>query len=106
MCAYTISCLLAALLSAFESGKNIRVIIVDSRPSMEGKLLLRSLAKAGMRCDYCLVNAVSYMMGDVTKIVLGASAMLSNGAALANVGTALVAGTNSPTHTHTHPCRQ
>lgn len=68
-----------------------RVVVVDSRPHYEGKKLVKSLADAGLQCTYIHINALSYIMRDVTKVLLGASAFMSNGVAVGRVGTALVA---------------
>ena len=68
-----------------------QVIVVDSRPKLEGKELLRSLTNRGISCTYVLISALSYVMAEVTKVMLGASAMLSNGNVVSRVGTASVA---------------
>ena len=68
-----------------------RVIVVDSRPLLEGKKLLRTLRAANIDCSYILLNALSYIMRDVTKVYLGASALMSDGGILGRVGTACVA---------------
>uniref|UniRef100_K3WT83 Translation initiation factor eIF2B subunit delta n=1 Tax=Globisporangium ultimum (strain ATCC 200006 / CBS 805.95 / DAOM BR144) TaxID=431595 RepID=K3WT83_GLOUD len=70
---------------------NFRVIVVDSRPHYEGKKLVKSLADTGLPCTYIHINALSYIMRDVTKVLLGASAFMSNGVAVGRVGTAMVA---------------
>ncbi|GKZ01353.1 hypothetical protein MPSEU_001086300 [Mayamaea pseudoterrestris] len=70
---------------------SVRVIIVDSRPNHGGKKLLRKLVQAGMPCTYILVNALSYVLQDVTKVLLGASALMSDGSVLGQVGTGCVA---------------
>ena len=46
-------------------------------------------------CCYVLLSAVSYVMKEATKVLLGASAMLNNGALVSRVGSALVAMTAS-----------
>jgi translation initiation factor eIF-2B subunit delta len=68
-----------------------RVIVVDSRPLLEGKQLLRTLRAAKIDCSYILLNALTYVMRDVTKVYLGASALMSDGGVLGRVGTACVA---------------
>ena len=105
-----------------------RVVVVDSRPRMEGRGLgkqlpfwwpnvflwatvavkphlthvvvvcsffsffsVKSLAEHGIQCTYVMLGAISYVMKDVTKVILGASAMMANGTALSRVGTAVVA---------------
>jgi translation initiation factor eIF-2B subunit delta len=80
-----------ALVTAYEEGKKFRVIIVDSRPLHEGKHLAAALVKIGMDVKYCLINGLSHNIQDVTKVLLGAHAMMSNGRLFSRIGTALVA---------------
>ncbi|KAK4799134.1 hypothetical protein SAY86_024499 [Trapa natans] len=76
---------------AYELGKQFRVVVVDSRPKLEGQFLLRRLVAKGISCTYIHINAVSYIMHEVTRVFLGASAVLSNGTIYSRVGTACVA---------------
>ena len=69
------------------------VVVVDARPSLEGRGLLERLTTAGISCTYVFLNALSYVMVNVTKVFLGAAAIMSNGAVLSRVGTAVVAMT-------------
>lgn len=78
-------------LCALELGKQFRVVIVDSRPKLEGRLLLRRLVGKGVNCTYTHINAISYIMHEVTRVFLGASSVFSNGTAYSRVGTASVA---------------
>ncbi|KAL9647440.1 hypothetical protein ABK040_006801 [Willaertia magna] len=71
--------------------KKFTIVVVDSRPKNEGKELVKRLSKAGVKCSLVLINAVTYMMKDVTKVFLGANSVLSNGAVYSRVGTAAVA---------------
>ncbi|KAL7232089.1 hypothetical protein ACSBR2_010160 [Camellia fascicularis] len=79
------------LLYAHELGKKFRVVVVDSRPKLEGRLLLHRLMGKGLSCTYTHINAVSYIMYEVTRVLLGASSVLSNGTVYSRVGTACVA---------------
>jgi translation initiation factor eIF-2B subunit delta len=79
------------IVHAHEIGRKFRVVIVDSRPKLEGRLLLRRLVAKGVSCTYTHVNAVSYVMHEVTRVFLGASSVLSNGTIYSRVGTACVA---------------
>ncbi|KAK1441305.1 hypothetical protein QVD17_07152 [Tagetes erecta] len=79
------------LLHAHELGKQFRVVIVDSRPKLEGRLLLRRLVGKGISCTYVHINAISYIMHEVTRVFLGASSVLANGTVYSRVGTACVA---------------
>ncbi|XP_015432510.1 PREDICTED: translation initiation factor eIF-2B subunit delta [Dufourea novaeangliae] len=79
------------LLDAHTAGKQFRVIVVDGRPWLEGKEQLRRLAKHSIECSYILINALSYVMPEVSKVFLGAHAILANGAVMSRAGTAQVA---------------
>ncbi|KAK2999951.1 hypothetical protein RJ639_024470, partial [Escallonia herrerae] len=79
------------LLHAHENGKKFRVVVVDSRPKLEGQALLRRLVGKGLTCTYTHINAVSYIMHEVTRVLLGAASVLSNGTVYSRVGTACVA---------------
>ncbi|EFR04653.1 translation initiation factor eIF-2B subunit delta [Nannizzia gypsea CBS 118893] len=79
------------LLTAHKQGKKFRVSIIDTRPLFEGRNLAQTLAKAGLRVQYSLINGISQAVKDATKVFLGAHAMTSNGGLFSRVGTALVA---------------
>jgi len=76
---------------AHVEGKNFRVIIVDSRPKHEGRELLHRLSLHGVKCTYIMLNAISYIMKEVSKVFVGAYSLLSNGNLISRSGTALVA---------------
>lgn len=79
------------LLTAHELGKHFRVVIVDSRPKLEAQALLRRLLAKGLSCTYTHINALSYIMHEVTRVFLGAASVLSNGTVYSRVGSACVA---------------
>lgn len=79
------------LVEAYRQGKKFRVIVVDSRPLFEGKNLARALANIGLEVEYSLIHAISHSMRDVTKVFLGAHAMMSNGRLYSRAGSAIVA---------------
>lgn len=81
------------LVEAFRQGKKFRVIVIDSRPLFEGKQLARALATLGLEVQYALTQAISHAIKDVTKVLLGAHAMMSNGRLYSRIGTAIVAMT-------------
>mmetsp|Transcript_22031 Transcript_22031/g.34549 ORF Transcript_22031/g.34549 Transcript_22031/m.34549 type:complete len:274 (-) Transcript_22031:187-1008(-) len=81
----------ACLLRAHAEKIQFSVIVVDSRPKFEGKVLLEKLNAAGLSCTYVMINAISYVMKEVSKVFLGASAVLSNGNVISRVGTSSVA---------------
>ncbi|KAG6866524.1 hypothetical protein C0991_003068 [Blastosporella zonata] len=81
------------LLNAHEEGKRFSVIVVDSRPLLEGKALLRTLTNASppVPCTYALLPALPSLMTEVTTVLLGAHSLSANGAVYSRAGTALVA---------------
>lgn len=76
---------------AHRRGVDFRVIVVDSRPLHEGQEMLRRLVAEGIRCSCVLINAVSFVMPEVTKVLVGAHALLANGYVMSRTGTAQVA---------------
>jgi translation initiation factor eIF-2B subunit delta len=80
----------AVLTKAASQGKDFRVFVVDSRPYLEGKQLLKELQTAGIKCTYMLVTSVSYHMKEVTRVLVGAIGLASNGALVSLTGTGMV----------------
>ncbi|CEP10063.1 hypothetical protein [Parasitella parasitica] len=79
------------LLETKKKGIDFRVIVVDSRPLFEGKHLLRRLVAAGIDCSYHLLSSVYVALKSVTKVVMGAHALLNNGAVYSRIGSSMVA---------------
>ncbi|XP_065192414.1 translation initiation factor eIF2B subunit delta-like [Sycon ciliatum] len=79
------------LRQAHRSGKRFRVLVVDSRPLYEGNLMLNYLHADGIQCSHLLLNATNYIMKTATKVLMGASTVLSNGHCISRVGTAMIA---------------
>ena len=74
-----------------EAKKRFRVIVVDSRPFLEGRKMLEKLVEVGIECTYIHLNSIGHVMKEVTKVFLGAHGLFSNGALLSRVGTATIA---------------
>lgn len=80
------------LFAAVEAGKDFRVIVTDSRPLLEGREMLHDLVEYDIPCTYILLNSLSYVMvKEVTKVFLGAAALMSDGSVMNRIGTASVA---------------
>lgn len=79
------------LLQARRKFPNIHVIVVDSRPRLKGKLLLEELIKHDVNCTYLLINSISFIMNRVTKVILGAHALLANGYVMSAIGSSQIA---------------
>ena len=65
------------------------VIIADSRPLCDGVKSLKILGKV-VKCIYVPLSGAASAMKDVTRVVLGSSAMFSNGSMLAMSGTGVM----------------
>ncbi|KAF5320774.1 hypothetical protein D9619_001019 [Psilocybe cf. subviscida] len=81
------------LLAAQEDGKKFSVVVVDSKPLLEGKELLKSLTRGPnpIPCTYALLPALPSLLPEVTMVLVGAHALFSNGAVYSRAGTAMVA---------------
>ncbi|XP_018430482.1 PREDICTED: translation initiation factor eIF-2B subunit delta [Nanorana parkeri] len=79
------------LCEAHDSGKSFRVIVADSRPRLEGRETLRRLVNCGIHCTYIMITAISYILPEVSKVFLGAHALLANGYVMSRVGTSQIA---------------
>jgi translation initiation factor eIF-2B subunit delta len=53
--------------------------------------MLNRLQELGIPCTYVLINAVPTVIKDATKVIMGASAVFSNGAMMSRVGSSVVA---------------
>lgn len=80
-----------ALLEARRRGRRFRVVVIDSRPLLEGANMLAGLAQAGINCEYACLDALDYCVGPATTVLLGAHAVLADGAVYSRAGTAAVA---------------
>lgn len=97
-----------SLLHAWDSGKRFSVIVVDSRPMLEGtllhfplgtithvfilgKALLRSLTTASIPCTYLLLPSLPSVLPHTTTLFVGAHSLHANGAVFSRAGTAMVA---------------
>ena len=79
------------LLAAHAQGRRFEVVVIDSRPLYEGRALAERLLDAGIPTTYALLSAVSVVIDRVSLVLLGASALFSNGATYARAGTATCA---------------
>lgn len=79
------------LLEAHRLGKRFRVIVVDSKPLYEGKRLAQTLAVVGIPVEYYLVAGIAHAIGDASKVLVGAHAMMGDGRLYSRIGTAVVA---------------
>ncbi|KAH9464431.1 hypothetical protein MJO28_001891 [Puccinia striiformis f. sp. tritici] len=81
----------AVLLQAHQEGVKFSVVLVDSRPAYEAQNLLKLLSGVGINCTYILLTAIGPILRTVNLVLLGAHAMLANGAIYGRAGTAMIA---------------
>ena len=85
-----------ALLDAAEAGKKIKVIVADERVESLGRQLASKLVSAGLHTTYILITAISQILPNVTKVLLGCDGVMANGCVLATVGTSQVNHSHLP----------
>ena len=62
---FSSSLLMQVLLGAKAAGRRFRVIVVDSRPKLDGRGFAMECARTGIKTSYCLVNSISYVLREV-----------------------------------------
>ncbi|ODN83710.1 hypothetical protein L202_01804 [Cryptococcus amylolentus CBS 6039] len=70
---------------------SFNVVVVDCRPFLEGERLLQTLRASGLPCTYILLPLLSSYLPQADLVLLGASALHSDGALYSRAGTAVVA---------------
>lgn len=76
---------------AKQAGKRFRVIVVDSAPRLDGKKLVQFLGQLNIDATYVLINALSYVMKEVNKVLLEAHTLLANGYMISEMGASQIA---------------
>ena len=87
---YGSSPLMRKTLVAAAAEKKFRLIVVDSRPLNNGLATLRVMSNY-MPCIYTTLSGVAAVMKEATRVLLGASALFSNGSMQAPCGSAMIA---------------
>lgn len=82
--------LIRRVLSIAAKSKTFRLIVVDTRPLNDGLETLAGVSTF-LNCTYCPLSAAAFALKDATKVLLGASSLLSNGCMLGPAGSAMVA---------------
>lgn len=75
---------------AHDKKMNFRVIIADAGPEFEGRELVKRLSNHGIKVTYTLLSGISFLIDKVTKVFIGASSVLSNGAVIAKIGNSMM----------------
>ena len=54
------------LCDAHTAGRQFQVVVVDGRPWLEGKEMLKRLVNHGIECSYILIHALSFILPKVS----------------------------------------
>ncbi|XP_063617048.1 translation initiation factor eIF2B subunit delta [Cydia splendana] len=76
---------------AWAAGVKFEVVVVGNRIHPQGREMLRRLVKYGVPCTYLDITAASYIMQKISKVLLGAQALLADGAVRGALGSAPLA---------------
>jgi len=85
------SAAISIIATAHKQGKNIRVIVTESRPRWQGHLTIKQLDDEGIRTSLIVDSAVRYFMKDIDIVVMGADAVTVNGSVINKIGTSQLA---------------
>jgi translation initiation factor eIF-2B subunit delta len=77
-------------MEAKDQNKKFTVIVADAGPDFEGTEMVKRLSNYGIKCLYTLLSGISFLIQRVTKVFIGASSVLSNGAVVAKIGTSMM----------------
>lgn len=77
-------------MEAKDQHKKFNVIVADTSPDYEGREMVKRLSSYGIKCTYTLISGISFLIHKVTKVFIGASSVLSNGAVVAKIGTSMM----------------
>lgn len=85
------SAAISIMAAAHKDGKNISVIVTESRPRWQGHLTIRQLDETGIKTSLIVDSAVRYFMKEVDLVVMGADAITANGSVINKIGTSQLA---------------
>lgn len=74
-----------------QQNKSFDVIVVDSGPEYSGKEMIDFLTHLKIPVTYIYINAISHVMGSVTKVLVGGHSVLANGFVTARMGCSTIA---------------
>lgn len=57
-----------SILQAKKEGKTFNVIIIDSRPFLDGREAFTMYTKAGIECQYILLQSMSFHIKKASKV--------------------------------------
>jgi len=82
---------LSIIKTAFDSGKDIKVIATESRPRYQGHLTIKTLDGWGIATELVVDSAVRTVINEVDEVIVGADVVTANGSLVNKIGTAQIA---------------
>jgi ribose 1,5-bisphosphate isomerase len=82
---------LSVVAKAQEQGKNVKVVVCEARPELEGRLMAKEFLRLNVPTTMIIDSAVSHFMKDVDRVLTGADAVSANGAVINKIGTSTIA---------------
>jgi len=82
---------LSILVESARSGKDITVYATETRPRFQGRITAKVLDKHGIRTFLIVDSAVRYYMNKISKVFVGADAILIDGTLINKIGTSVIA---------------
>jgi ribose 1,5-bisphosphate isomerase len=82
---------LSIIKTAFDSGKDIKVIATESRPRYQGHLTIKALDSWGITTELVVDSAVRTVINEVDEVIVGADVVTANGSLVNKIGTAQIA---------------
>jgi ribose 1,5-bisphosphate isomerase len=82
---------LSIIKTAFDSGKEIKVIATESRPRYQGHLTIKALDGWGIETELVVDSAVRSVINEVDEVIVGADVVTANGSLVNKIGTAQIA---------------
>ncbi|MDD1679483.1 MAG: ribose 1,5-bisphosphate isomerase, partial [Methanomicrobiales archaeon] len=82
---------LACITTAHRSGKEITVFATEVRPGNQGLITVQVLNESGIPTQYIVDSAARYFMNEIDLVIVGADAVMVNGAIVNKIGTAPIA---------------
>ncbi|KAI8438103.1 hypothetical protein MSG28_010737 [Choristoneura fumiferana] len=79
------------LRDAWDAGVKFETFVVGNRVHAHGREMLRRLEARGLPCTYLDITGVSYIMQTISKVIVGAQALLADGSVRGALGTAQTA---------------
>jgi len=77
-------------MEAKDNNKKFKVVVADTSPDFEGREMVKRLSNYGIKCIYTMLSGISFLIHKVSKVFIGASSVLSNGAVVAKIGTSMM----------------